>query len=172
MTMITRAIRPPEPVAGPERTQLEGWLDYHRATLLMKCADLGFDQLTRRAVPPSNLTLLGLLQHMTLVEVWWFDVVLFDSNTPLPYSSEADRDAEFNDFTWARPEEVAEMFVVACERSRELAGSLSLDAHTVKTGRDNLIDLRWIYTHMIEEYARHNGHADLLREVIDGTTGI
>jgi hypothetical protein len=128
--------------------------------------------LTRRAVPPSNLTLLGLSPHMTLVEVRWFDVALVDSNTPLPYCSEAERDAEFNDFTWARPEEVAEMFVVACDRSRELARSLSLDAPTVKTGRDNLIDLRWIYTHMIEEYARHHGHADLPREVIDGTTGI
>ena len=170
--MIPMPQRPPEPVAGPERVQLEGWLDYHRATLVMKCAQLEFDQLTRRAVPPSNLSLLGILQHMTLVEVWWFDVVLFDSTTPLPYSSEADRDAEFNDFTWARPEEVAEMFDVACQRSRELAAALSLDDHTAKTGRDDRIDLRWIYVHMIEEYARHNGHADLLREVIDGSTGV
>jgi uncharacterized damage-inducible protein DinB len=170
--MIPMPIRPPEPVAGPERTQLENWLDFHRATLLMKCAELTFEQLTLRAVAPSTLTLLGLLQHMTLVEVWWFDVVLLDSTTPLPYSSDDDRDAEFNDFTFATPEEVAASFLAAGVRSRELAAPLSLDATTARTGRDNVLDLRWIYNHMIVEYARHNGHADLLREVIDGTTGL
>jgi uncharacterized damage-inducible protein DinB len=170
--MIPLPTRPPEPVAGLERTQLEGWLDFHRATLLMKCAELDFEQLTTRAVPPSNLTLLGLLQHMTLVEVWWFDVVLLDSATTLPYSSDDDRDAEFNDFTFATPEETSDAFLAACERSRSLAAPLSLDTVTAKTGRSNVLDLRWIYTHMIEEYARHNGHADLLREVIDGSTGL
>ena len=170
--MIPRPLRPPEPVAGPERAQLEGWLDFHRATLLTKCAELEGDQLTRRAVPPSELTLLGLLQHMTLVEVWWFDVVLLDSATPLPYSSEADRDAEFHDFTFAAPEAVADSFLAACERSRQNAASLSLDTITRRTGERFTLDLRWLYTHMIEEYARHNGHADLLREVIDGTTGL
>ena len=170
--MIPLPIRPPEPVAGPERVQLEGWLDFHRATLLTKCAELSFDQLTRRAITPSNLTLLGLLQHMTLVEVWWFDAVLYDSSTPLPYSSDDDRDAEFNDFPSSSPQDVARLFEEACARSRALAAPLSLDTHTMRTGEENLIDLRWIYLHMIEEYARHNGHADLLREVIDGTTGI
>ena len=170
--MIPLPIRPPEPVAGPERGQLEGWLDFHRATLLTKCAELSFDQLTRRAIAPSNLTLLGLLQHMTLVEVWWFDVVLYDSSTPLPYSSDDDRDAEFNDFSSVNPEVTARLFEETCVRSRALAAPLALDTHTMRTGEENLIDLRWIYLHMIEEYARHNGHADLLREVIDGTTGI
>lgn len=170
--MIPLPIRPPEPVAGPERTQLENWLDFHRSTLVLKCAELGVDQLTQRAVPPSNLTLLGLLQHMTLVEAWWFDVVLYDSDTPLPYSSDADRDAEFNDFSGGGPEAVATLFERTCARSRELCAPLSLDTLTMRTGQQNQIDLRWIYLHMIEEYARHNGHADLLREVIDGTTGV
>ena len=169
--MIPKPTRPPEPVAGPERTQLEGWLDFHRATLLIKCSELTFDQLTLQAVPPSTLTLLGLLQHMTLVEIWWFDVVFFDSATPLPFSSDDDRDAEFNDFSFATPEEVAEMFLAACARSRELAAPVSLDTLTAKTGHKELLDLRWIYLHMIEEYARHNGHADLIRERIDGAVG-
>ena len=170
--MIPRPQRPPEPVAGPERAQLEAWLDFHRATLLTKCAGLDEAQLTTRAVPPSELTLLGLLQHMTLVEVWWFDVVLLDSTTPLPYSSDDDRDAEFHDFSFAAPDAVAESFLAACERSRQNAASLDLDAITRRSGERFRFDLRWLYTHMIEEYARHNGHADLLREVIDGTTGL
>ena len=169
--MIAMPTRPPEPVAGPERAQLEAWLDFHRATLLMKCAELDAEQLTTRAIPPSNLSLLGLLQHMTLVEVWWFDCVLLDSPTELPFSSDDDRDAEFNDFV-ATPEEVARLFLAACARSRELAAPLALDVTTARVGHENVLDLRWVYTHMIEEYARHNGHADLLREVIDGRTGL
>lgn len=173
---IEMPIRPPEPLAGPERVQLEGWLDYHRATLLMKCAGLETDDLTRRAVAPSTLTLLGLLQHMTLVEVAWFDVVLHDSTTPFPYThiddGQRDRDAEFNDFTFATTEEIAATFIDVCTRSRELAADVSLDDLAKKMRRDGPVDLRWIYLHMIEEYARHNGHADLLREVIDGSTGV
>ena len=170
--MITRPSRPPEPGAGPERAQLEGWLDFHRATLLTKCAGLDERQLTTRAVPPSELTLLGLLQHMTLVEVWWFDVVQLDSSTPLPYSRDDDRDAEFHDFSFASPEAVADSFLAACERSRTNAASLGLDTLTRRSGGRVPVDLRWLHTHMIEEYARHNGHADLLREVIDGATGV
>jgi uncharacterized damage-inducible protein DinB len=169
--MIAPPVRAPEPGAGPERTQLEGWLDFHRATLLTKCAALDDAALTRRAIPPSNLTLLGLLQHMTMVETWWFDVVLRDASTPLPYTSDDDPDAEFNEFAGA-PDAVADAFLAACQRSRENAAPLSLDEMAARTGGDHGVDLRWIYTHMIEEYARHNGHADLLREVIDGRTGV
>lgn len=169
--MIAQPVRPPEPTAGPERAQLEGWLDFHRATLLAKCAELDAAALTRRAIPPSNLTLLGLLQHMTLVEVWWFEVVLLDASAPLPYTRDDDPDAEFNDLSPA-PEAVADSFLAACRRSRDHAASLPLDALAARSGGDHDVDLRWIYTHMIEEYARHNGHADLLREVIDGRTGV
>jgi uncharacterized damage-inducible protein DinB len=174
MTMIRMPIRPPEPVAAPERRQLEGWLDFHRATLLTKCADLEANALTRRAVPPSNLTLLGLLQHMALVEVWWFDAILLDSDadTHMPFTSDDDRDAEFNVLDTMTPEEVAEVFLLSCQRSRELAAPLALETMAARVRPGESVDLRWIYLHMIEEYARHNGHADLLREVIDGTTGI
>lgn len=170
--MIAKPIRPPEPVAGPERAQLESWLDFHRATLLMKCAELGVEQLTRRAVPPSNLTLLGLLQHMALVEIWWFDTILLDSDTHLPFTSDDDRDAEFNALDTMSPEEVAAVFVANCQHSRELAAPLNLETVVARVRPGESVDLRWIYLHMIEEYARHNGHADLLREVIDGSTGL
>jgi uncharacterized damage-inducible protein DinB len=163
--------RPPEPRASAERAQLEGWLDYHRATLLMKCAGLSTEQLTTASVPPSDLTLLGLLRHMALVEVSWFDVDLFASDTPLPFTSDDDRDYEFHALDSASPEEVVYVFHEACATSRRLTHGLPLDTLTKRTGSNGPVDLRWIFLHMIEEYARHNGHADLLREAIDGTTG-
>jgi hypothetical protein len=165
-------VRPPEPLAGEERTQLEGWLDFHRATLVMKCAGLSGAQLTSAAIPPSRLTLLGLLRHMALVEVCWFDMVLHDSDTPLPFTSDDDRDYEFHVLDDVTPEEVRTTFDEVCQRSRDLAAGLSLDTRVKKARRDGPLDLRWVYLHMIEEYARHNGHADLLREVIDGSTGV
>ena len=170
--MIQQPIRPPEPVAGPEREQLEGWLDFHRATLLMKCAGLDDDALRRRAVPPSNLSLLGLLQHMALVESWWFDAILLDSDARTPFTSDVDPDAEFNDVDTLAPEEVAAIFLATCQRSREVAAPLALATMAARVRPGESVDLRWIYLHMIEEYARHNGHADLLREVLDGTKGV
>ena len=164
--------RPPEPRASTERAQLEGWLDFHRATLVMKCAGLSDEQLTTAAVPPSRLTLLGLLRHMALVEVCWFDMVLHDSDTPLPFTSDDDRDYEFNALDSSSPAEVALVFHQACASSRQLAHGVALDTLAKRPRRDGPIDLRWIYLHMIEEYARHNGHADLLREVLDGATGV
>ena len=161
-----------EPRAGDERTQLEGWLDYHRATLVMKCAGLSDEQLTTPAVPPSELTLLGLLRHMALVEVSWFDVDLHGSDTPLPFTSDDDRDYEFHALDSSSPEEVSHVFHQACASSRQLTHGLALDALTKREGPDGPVDLRWIFLHMIEEYARHNGHADLLREVLDGSTGV
>ncbi|NNN07708.1 MAG: DinB family protein [Acidimicrobiaceae bacterium] len=170
--MIALPIRPPEPVAGPERDQLMGWLDFHRATLLMKCAGLDDDSLRRRALPPSNLTLLGLLQHMALVEIWWFDTILLNADTHLPFASDDDPDSEFNVLDTMSPEEVASVFLANCQRSRELAAPLALETMAARVRPGESVDLRWIYLHMIEEYARHNGHADLLREVLDGTTGL
>ena len=169
--MITPIERPYR-TAAPERASLETFLDFHRATLLNKCAGLDLEQLTRRAFPPSELTLLGLLQHMALVEAWWFDAVLLDSDVTLPFTSEDDRDAEFHRFDFASPDEVAEIFLAKCQTSRENAAPLPLETPMGRhlEGEDG--DLRWIYLHMIEEYARHNGHADFLREAIDGATGL
>ncbi len=172
---IAMPMRPPEPLAGPERAQLDGWLDYHRATLLTTCAGLDLADLTRRAIPSSTLSLLGLLQHMTSVEVNWCEVVLHGRDTPFPYTHDPagtrERDSEFHDFTFASPEAVARRFDEVCARSRELCADLPLDTLAPRPGREGPVDLRWIYLHLIEEYARHNGHADLLREALDATRG-
>ena len=156
---------------GSERDQLNSWLDYYRNTLLIKCTGLDIDQLRRRAVPPSNLSLLGLLRHMTVVEQVWFESTFANFAAPTHYVSDADQNADFNDLNGVGLDEVVENFLTVCQRSRELADGHSLDETVASPRRGRDVDLRWIHLHMIEEYARHCGHADLLREVIDGQTG-
>jgi uncharacterized damage-inducible protein DinB len=156
---------------GPEKSQLEAWLDYHRATLLLKCAGLNVDELRTRSVEPSSLTLLGLLRHMTIVEQDWFQRVFAGNEITLDYDSPGDRDADFNDLASATLEEVEANYLRACATSRGVVRDAGLDDIAQGADEGFTVDLRWICVHMIEEYARHNGHADLLRERIDGATG-
>ena len=156
-----------------ERTMLEGWLDYHRGTLAMKCAGLDDAQLRTASVPPSELSLLGLVRHMAEVERGWFRKVLVDDNPGPIYFSDEDPDGEFHlteADTWA---EAHATWQAEIEIARRNAARFTLDDASVGKSRftDEPFSLRWIYTHMIEEYARHNGHADLLRERVDGATG-
>ena len=156
-----------------ERTMLEGWLDYHRGTLAMKCAGLDDAQLRTASVPPSELSLLGLVRHMAEVERGWFRKVLVDDNPGPIYFSDEDPDGEFHlteADTW---EEAHATWQAEIEIARRNAARFTLDDASVGKSRftDEPFSLRWIYTHMIEEYARHNGHADLLRERVDGATG-
>ena len=156
-----------------ERQSLEEWLDYHRATLLMKCEGLAPADLDRASCPPSGLTLLWLVRHMIGVEDWFHS---FDGDEPEP-------DPNPTDVHTAPAEvEVERAFTAyraAVERSRRAVRGLSLDdsmdlGHWVADDRpkeSRPTSLRWIYQHMIEEYARHNGHADLIREAIDGEVG-
>ena len=161
----------PPTVAG-ERAALESWLDYHRSTLLGKCHGLTGEQLAERAVPPSSLSLLGLVRHMTDVERAWFRIrSAGESGLSSRYFS-----AEFpdGDFDLAEPsgaEADLAAFRQECELARAAMVDRSLDDTFVHQRYGATIDLRWVYLHMIEEYARHNGHADLLRERIDGVTG-
>jgi hypothetical protein len=159
------------PVIGDERSSLQGWLDFHRATLLFKCADLTAEQLKQRSVPPSSLTLLGLVRHMAEVERWWFRACFLGEDVNDIYCTPDNPDGDFDDVPTADAETDFAIFTEECRRSDEAAKGASLDDtfHQKKRGRD--MDLRWVYLHMIEEYARHNGHADLLRERIDGVTG-
>lgn len=158
----------PHQVAG-ERASLEAWVDYHRATLLMKCAGLDPEQLAHRTCPPSTLSLLGLVRHLTEVEGWFHD---FDGESYGQwYSTEEDPDACFDEVDPARADEDLAAYEASIERARVAVEGRGLDEISPEPDDGRPVSLRWIYLHMIEEYARHNGHADLLRERIDGATG-
>jgi uncharacterized damage-inducible protein DinB len=162
--------RMPEPSTLPERSMLQAWLDYHRQTLLMKCAGLTADQLRTASVEPSNLTLIGLVRHMTEVERAWFTLrAAGQADAGYVYVSKDNVDGDFDDVADADAAEALAAFATEVTASDRAAADLPLD-HEFKH-RDRTLSLRWVYHHMIEEYARHNGHADLLRERIDGTTG-
>ncbi len=161
------------PLNADERTTLESWLDFHRTTLAMKCEGLSDEQAADAPAPPSALTLTGLVQHMAEVERNWFRRVLAGEQAPPIYDPEADPRGPDGGFDLAEDASLAD--ALATWR-REIAGARE---HCAKrdladTGRfaEQDVSLRWIYVHMIEEYARHNGHADLLRERIDGVTGV
>jgi len=156
-----------------EREMLTGWLDYHRATLAWKCEGLTDDQLRERSVPPSGLSLLGLVRHLAECERSWFRHVLLGADLPYLYSTPQDMDADFNDTGGADAATVLRTWEQECAAARDAVAGVDLDALSKKGDRrtGQPFSLRWILTHMIEEYARHNGHADLLRERIDGATG-
>ncbi|MDN3296525.1 DinB family protein [Streptomyces ficellus] len=161
----------PSGLAG-EREMLEGWLEYHRQTLALKCSGLDDARLRQASAPPSALSLLGLVRHMAEVERHWFRRILAAEDAPPIYWTEENPDGDFHlteKDTW---DEAYATWQAEIARARELAAGRSLD--DVAGGRHRsgkTFNLRWIHTHMIEEYARHNGHADLLRERIDGATG-
>ncbi|HET9187424.1 MAG TPA: DinB family protein [Acidothermaceae bacterium] len=157
------------PLIADERATLIGFLEYHRQTLLAKCADLTDEQLRRRAVPPSSLSLLGLVRHLSEVERGWFQRGVLGDDAPPLYWTESNRDGDFDDVDNANVGDAFDEFARECARSREILATRTLDDTFVRRGET--ISIRWLLAHLIEEYARHNGHADLLREVIDGVTG-
>jgi uncharacterized damage-inducible protein DinB len=164
--------RPEAPFEAPEREMLHAWLEYHRATLALKCDGLSDAQLRERAVPPSTMSLLGIVRHMADVELHWFRRVMHGE--PIVgghYWSETNRDGEFDDVDDAPAEEAFATWRAECDQAREIAAPLSLDATGIWPRTGERVSLRWVLVHMIEEYARHNGHADLIRESIDGSTG-
>jgi len=160
----------PPTVAG-ERAALDAWLDYHRETLLFKCQGLTGEQLVKQATPPSSLSLLGLVRHMTEVERSWFrSRFAGQAGLGFLYCSDEAPDGDFDFAEASEAEADLATFTGECELARQAAEGRSLD-DTFRHPRGGTIDLRWVYVHMIEEYARHNGHADILREQIDGVTG-
>jgi uncharacterized damage-inducible protein DinB len=167
--MTVERVQPP--LAAQEREMLEAWLDFHRDTLAVKCEGLTGDQLRERAVPPSSLSLLGLVRHMAEGEHQWFTMVLGGEQLPYPYYADDNPDADFDDVDGADVAGAFEIWRSACAGARErVAAAASLDVAGTQDGRE--FSLRWIMIHMIEEYARHNGHADLLRQRIDGAVGV
>jgi uncharacterized damage-inducible protein DinB len=152
-----------------EREMLEGWLEFHRTTLLLKCEGLDDAQRKARPVPTSLLSLHGLVRHMAEVERGWFHNVLLDGpEAPSLWGEGAEDMVRLDDADWDRDQAT---WLAECEASRRAAASRSLDDSGVDRRDDARYSLRWIYHHMIEEYARHNGHADLIRELLDGSTG-
>jgi uncharacterized damage-inducible protein DinB len=170
--------RPEPPIAADETATLLGFLDYQRATLAWKCT--GVDAAGLRAtVGASSMTLGGLLKHLAYVENSWFSRALHERAPQPPWDTvdwAADPDWDWHSAAEDSPEQLLALWQDAVARSRCLVADALADGGLDRLARHTWPDgtapsLRWIVVHMIEEYARHNGHADLLRESVDGQTG-
>jgi hypothetical protein len=161
------------PYDGDERLLLESWLDWHRGTLLAKCAGLPAAALVERAVPPSSLTLAGLVRHLTDVERYWLRQDWEPGVTPVYWPPSGSAEPDFEQVGAARVDADLDVYLREVAACRAAAAARSLDDTVVKVrgGVPETISLRWVLIHLVEEYARHNGHADLLRERLDGAVG-
>ena len=169
--------RPEPPIAAGEAETLAGFLEFQRATLEWKCAGLDAEGLNT-SVAASTMTLGGMLKHMALVEDQWFSWVLHGQTPWPPWDTvdwKADRDWDWHSAADDSPDELRELWRESVERARRRVADAVADGGLGRRADDSLNgeapSLRWIMCHMIEEYARHNGHADLIRESIDGETG-
>jgi len=158
------------PLTGAERPMLEAYLASERATLRAICAGLNGEQLALRSTPPSTLSLLGIVRHLAKVERVWFRQRVAGEEIEPMYAADRGKDADFNDTDASAAESDFARFDEEIRHADAAAAAVSLDHTFVLRGETH--SLRMVYLHMIAEYARHNGHADLLRERIDGTTGI
>ena len=165
-------------LVADELTMLSQFLDFHRATLLEKVSGLTHEQLNTASVPPSTMTLAGMVKHLALVEDDWFQVRLLGRPDPEPWASapfDDDRDWDWHSAHEQTPAELVALYEAACARSRAAVGEVGGDLDTLSVALDRdtggPFSLRWILVHMVEETCRHNGHVDLLREAIDGTVG-
>jgi uncharacterized damage-inducible protein DinB len=156
--------RPAADLVAAEREVVTGYLTWHRTTFLRKCTGLTGEQLAERSVPPSALSLLGLIRHLAGVERVWFRLRFAGEDTRGP-----GREADFTDLDAARARQEYEELVEGMRRSEEIVAKASLDDTFVHDGQT--YSLRLICFHVMQEYARHGGHADLIRERVDGTTG-
>ena len=158
------------PFVADERASLGSWLDSQRETILWKIDGLDDEQL-RRVMVPSGLTMLGLVKHLIAVEHGWFVVNFAATSETHMFESDDDPDLDFHVQPGETTEQIVEGYRSACARSREIyAAAESLDA-TFTHPRRGTMGLRWLMNHMIEETARHAGHADIMRELMDGATG-
>ncbi|GES30122.1 DinB family protein [Streptomyces angustmyceticus] len=163
--------RPSPPVRADERETLRTFLDFHRATLAMKTEGLSDEDLRRPASPPSTLSLLGLVRHMAEVERTWFRRVINGEDIGLVWSADGDFQAAY-DATAATGAEAFDAWRTEVAHARRIereAASLEVTGYQPRWGEH--VSLRLVMLHLMHEYARHNGHADLLREAVDGTVG-
>lgn len=170
--------RPEPPGVAGELDTLTGFLEFHRATLAWKTEDLDDEQL-RRSLPPTTMTLGGMLKHLAFVEDYWFGEIVSGADPHPPFDEapwDVDPDWDWNSAGADPGEDLRQVWEDAVHRSRAVVaeelgdhGGEALD-QTYRLGPER-VSLRWVLIHMVEEYARHNGHADLLREAVDGLTG-
>ncbi|MFI6600711.1 DinB family protein [Nonomuraea sp. NPDC050536] len=178
MTDVDEYGRPEPPLAAGEIDSILGFLDYQRATLAWKCSGLDADGLKATA-GASTMTLGGMLKHLALVEADWFSVWLHGHDPEPPWNTvdwKSDPDWDWHSAADDSPEQLFTLWQYTVERSRVLVAEAIADGGLDRLARRGWPDgrspsLRWMLLHMIEEYARHNGHADLLRESVDGQTG-
>jgi hypothetical protein len=162
--------REPPPLVADERELLVAFLDWHRTTLAQKCAGVPPERLREKAVPPSTLSLHGLVRHLAGAEQWWFRIQFAGEDVPMLFYSDDDPDQDFEFPAGDFATDLA-LWQAECALSREIVAGASLDDTGVQFSTGEPVSLRRIMLHMVAEYARHNGHADLLRERIDGATG-
>lgn len=156
---------------APEKEALVATLDFHRGTIKWKLDGLSLEDAVR-PMTPSDTKLLGILKHLAYVERWWFQDNFLGRDCEYPWSESGDMEADFKIFPGETIESIVALYDAECEVSRGIVEAASLDDVAVRPRRTGgHPTLRWIMLHMIEEVARHNGHADILRELIDGRTG-
>ena len=160
----------PELLTG-ELKALVQFLDYHRGTLVLKCAGLTDDELKRRSIPPSTLSLLGLVRHLTEVEHSWYAKTLDGQPGQPCYSNDTDPDGDFDSLDSVPVEQVWSAYHATVAESRRIQSTFTDGAAVARGTNKRPRNVRWVLIHLVEEYARHNGHADLLRELVDGATG-
>ncbi len=158
------------PRVADERTMLAAYLDQVRRTFELKCAGLTAEQLRTRAVPPSTMSLHGLARHLAGVERWWFRLNFAHEDVPMLYYTDDDPDLDFEG-TDGDPFVDLQVWRDECEQSRRVVAAAGLDDRAAPVVGDEPFTLRWVVLRMIAEYAQHCGHADLLRERLDGRTG-
>jgi hypothetical protein len=158
------------PDVGGEREILTATLDWHRQTFDLKCAGVPLERLSEKGVPPSGLSLHGLVRHLTGVERWWFRMQFAGEDLPMLYYSDEDPNQDFDSLD-GDVLEALERWREECQISRRIVERSSLDETGIRRRTGKPISLRRIMVDLIAEYARHNGHADLLRERIDGAAG-
>ena len=159
------------PLVGDEREILTAYLDWHRETFALKCTGVPPERLSEMCIPPSTLSLHGLLRHLAATERWWFSRQFAGQDLPMLYYSDDDPSQDFESLD-GDIDEAWSVWRAECDRSRKIvAATPSLDQTGTRARTGEPVSLRRILVSMIAEYARHDGHADLLRERIDGATG-
>lgn len=159
------------PYQGDERTMLETFLDFHRATVHAKCAKLAEEDAWRSPLPSEAMSAAGVVSHLIAVELYWFEYILAGRDVELPWTDDGDPDIEFRRVGEETLESVLGRYAAQCETSRQITRDVPMDALTARQRRGEDVAVRHVYVQMVQETARHNGHLDAIRELIDGTTG-